>query len=82
MALATAFGLGLLLSLLLTPVGTRVAWITGYLDHPEAGHVSRWYPDHDVKLAASGNLRAFAVRAFLRDVRPHHYLQYSGDGQR
>jgi|SRR5437899_604799 len=36
MALAIAFLLGLVLSLLLTPVGTRLAWVTGYLDHPEA----------------------------------------------
>src|SRR5438552_7872427 len=36
MVLATAFGGAFILSLLLTPVGTRVAWITGYLDHPEA----------------------------------------------
>src|SRR5437899_3543583 len=36
MALAIAFLLGLVLSLLLTPVGTRLAWVTGYLDRPEA----------------------------------------------
>src|SRR2546426_808583 len=33
---ATAFLLSLALSLLLTPLGTRVAWNTGFLDHPEA----------------------------------------------
>ena len=36
MVLATAFLLALILSLLLTPLGTRAAWATGYLDHPEA----------------------------------------------
>ena len=36
MVLATAFLLALILSLVLTPVGTRLAWATGYLDHPEA----------------------------------------------
>jgi UDP-GlcNAc:undecaprenyl-phosphate/decaprenyl-phosphate GlcNAc-1-phosphate transferase len=36
MLLATAFVLALVLSLLLTPIGTRMAWATGYLDKPEA----------------------------------------------
>src|SRR5262245_58445447 len=36
MVLAIAFTLAFATSLLLTPVGTRVAWATGYLDHPEA----------------------------------------------
>jgi UDP-GlcNAc:undecaprenyl-phosphate GlcNAc-1-phosphate transferase len=36
MVLATAFVLALVLALVLTPVGTRMAWATGYLDHPEA----------------------------------------------
>ena len=36
MVLAIAFILAFATSLLLTPVGTRVAWATGYLDHPEA----------------------------------------------
>ena len=31
-----AFGLALLVSLALTPAGIRLAWATGYLDHPEA----------------------------------------------
>jgi UDP-GlcNAc:undecaprenyl-phosphate/decaprenyl-phosphate GlcNAc-1-phosphate transferase len=36
MLLATSFGLAFLLSLALTPAGIRLAWATGYLDHPEA----------------------------------------------
>src|SRR2546425_7373958 len=36
MVLAAAFFLALILSLLLTPFGTRAAWALGYLDHPEA----------------------------------------------
>jgi UDP-GlcNAc:undecaprenyl-phosphate GlcNAc-1-phosphate transferase len=36
MALAAAFGLSLLLTLILTPLGIRLAWAVGYLDHPEA----------------------------------------------
>lgn len=34
--LAASFLLALALALLLTPVGIRVAWMVGYLDHPEA----------------------------------------------
>lgn len=34
--LAGAFGLGLLLALLLMPLAVRLAWAVGYLDHPEA----------------------------------------------
>jgi len=33
---ATAFLIALMLGLLLTPLGTRVAWAIGFLDHPEA----------------------------------------------
>ena len=36
MALAAAFSVSLVLSLILTPLGTRLAWAVGYLDHPEA----------------------------------------------
>ncbi len=36
MLLAAAFGLALLLALALTPAAVRLAWATGYLDHPEA----------------------------------------------
>ena len=36
MLLAAAFGLALLISLALAPAGIRLAWATGYLDHPEA----------------------------------------------
>ena len=36
MLLAAAFGLAFLISLVLTPGGIRLAWATGYLDHPEA----------------------------------------------
>ena len=33
---AAAFGLALLVSFVLTPAAIRLAWATGYLDHPEA----------------------------------------------
>ena len=36
MVLAAAFLFALILSLVLTPLGTRAAWAIGYLDHPEA----------------------------------------------
>jgi len=36
MLLAAAFGLPLLLAVVLTPLFVRLAWTVGYLDHPEA----------------------------------------------
>ena len=36
MMLAAAFVIALVLALVLTPAGIRVAWAVGYLDHPEA----------------------------------------------
>jgi UDP-GlcNAc:undecaprenyl-phosphate GlcNAc-1-phosphate transferase len=36
MFLVAAFALALVLALLLTPLGVRLAWVSGYLDHPEA----------------------------------------------
>jgi UDP-GlcNAc:undecaprenyl-phosphate GlcNAc-1-phosphate transferase len=36
MVLATAFIFALILSLMLTPLGTRAAWVIGYLDQPNA----------------------------------------------
>ncbi len=36
MILASAFGLALLFGLVLAPAGIRLAWATGYLDHPAA----------------------------------------------
>jgi UDP-GlcNAc:undecaprenyl-phosphate GlcNAc-1-phosphate transferase len=36
MLLVGAFGLAFLLGLVLTPAGVRLAWASGYLDHPEA----------------------------------------------
>ncbi len=36
MRLAGAFGLAFFLSLVLTPAGIGLAWMTGYLDHPDA----------------------------------------------
>ncbi len=41
MRLAGAFGLAFLFSLLLTPAGVGLAWLTGYLDHPEARKLHR-----------------------------------------
>jgi UDP-GlcNAc:undecaprenyl-phosphate GlcNAc-1-phosphate transferase len=36
MLLIAAFALALVLALILTPLGVRLAWVSGYLDHPEA----------------------------------------------
>lgn len=36
MLLIAAFALALVLALVLTPLGVRLAWVSGYLDHPEA----------------------------------------------
>jgi UDP-GlcNAc:undecaprenyl-phosphate/decaprenyl-phosphate GlcNAc-1-phosphate transferase len=36
MTTAAVFGLALLIGLAVTPAGIRLAWATGYLDHPEA----------------------------------------------
>ena len=36
MIMIAAFALALVLALLLTPLGVRLAWVSGYLDHPEA----------------------------------------------
>ncbi len=36
MVFLAAFALALVLALLLTPLGVRLAWVSGYLDHPEA----------------------------------------------
>jgi UDP-GlcNAc:undecaprenyl-phosphate GlcNAc-1-phosphate transferase len=36
MVLIAAFALALVLALFLTPLGVRLAWVSGYLDHPEA----------------------------------------------
>ncbi len=36
MLMAAVFGLAFLLALVLTPAAIRLAWATGYLDHPEA----------------------------------------------
>jgi UDP-GlcNAc:undecaprenyl-phosphate GlcNAc-1-phosphate transferase len=53
--LSLAFAAAFLLSLLLTPVGIRVAWATGYLDHPEARKL------HTAATALLGGAVGFAV---------------------
>ena len=54
MLLAAASGLAFLISLVLTPVGIRVAWATGYLDHPEARKL------HTAATALLGGVVVFA----------------------
>ena len=54
MRLAEAFGLAFLFSLILTPAGVRLAWATGYLDHPEARKL------HTSAIALLGGVAVFA----------------------
>jgi UDP-GlcNAc:undecaprenyl-phosphate GlcNAc-1-phosphate transferase len=53
--LGSAFAAAVLLSLLLTPLGIRLAWVTGYLDHPEARKL------HTSATALLGGAVVFAV---------------------
>ena len=61
MFLAGAFGLSLLLSLALTPIGIRLAWATGYLDHPEA----RKLHQHATALLGGAAVFASALAAWI-----------------
>ena len=68
MVLATAFLLALILSLVLTPVGTRLAWATGYLDHPEARKL------HTTATALLGGAVVFfcALIAWTASINAHN----------
>ncbi len=78
MVFAIAFGLALVLSLLLTPVGTRVAWITGYLDHPEARKL------HTTATALLGGAVVFlcALIAWGASLQLRPVLGPAGEGAR
>jgi UDP-GlcNAc:undecaprenyl-phosphate GlcNAc-1-phosphate transferase len=67
MRLAEAFGLAFLFSLILTPAGVRLAWATGFLDHPEARklHTSATALLGGVAVFASG-LAAWGVLYLVR----------------
>ena len=69
MVLAIAFVLALVLSLVLTPVGTRAAWATGYLDHPEARKL------HTTATALLGGAVVFvsALLAWSASVKSHAF---------
>jgi UDP-GlcNAc:undecaprenyl-phosphate GlcNAc-1-phosphate transferase len=75
MVLAIAFVVALVLSLLLTPVGTRVAWITGYLDHPEARKL------HTTATALLGGAVVFvcALIAWGASLNQHPLAGYTGE---
>ena len=55
MILVAAFSLALVLALLLTPLGIRIAWAVGYLDHPEARKL------HTSATALLGGIVVFAA---------------------
>jgi UDP-GlcNAc:undecaprenyl-phosphate GlcNAc-1-phosphate transferase len=68
MALAFAFFVALILSLVLTPLATRAAWVFGYLDHPEARKL------HTTATALLGGVVVFisALIAWLAGLGLHH----------
>src|SRR5262245_2744832 len=71
MVFAISFLLALMVSLLLTPLGTRAAWAIGYLDHPEARKL------HTSATALLGGAVVFvsALVAWLV-ARPFHGLGF------
>ena len=75
MVLATAFLLALILSLVLTPVGTRLAWATGYLDHPEARKL------HTTATALLGGAVVFfcALIAWMTSLNVHTVFAFSSE---
>lgn len=75
MVLATAFLLALILSLVLTPVGTRLAWATGYLDHPEARKL------HTTATALLGGAVVFfcALIAWMTSLNVHTAFAFSSE---
>jgi len=67
-----SFVLALLLALALTPAGIRVAWLTGYLDHPEAHKL------HTSATALLGGAVVFLC-AFVTWVLAHLSLHPTAD---
>ena len=72
--LAAAFAAGLLLALVLTPAGIRIAWQVGYLDHPEARKL------HTSATALLGGVVVFtsALAAWVGDAIVLHRPAHSG----
>ena len=72
--LAAAFAAGLLLALVLTPAGIRIAWQVGYLDHPEARKL------HTSATALLGGVVVFtsALAAWVVDAIVLHRPAHSG----
>lgn len=66
------FVLAMFLTLALTPIGIRVAWLTGYLDHPEARKL------HTSATALLGGAVVF-VGAFVAWMLAHGALQRPAD---
>lgn len=67
-----SFALAFLLALALTPLGIRVAWVTGYLDHPEARKL------HTSATALLGGAVVFLC-AFVAWVLAHLSLHPAAD---
>lgn len=72
--LAITFGAAAGLSLLVTPLGIRLAWVTGYLDHPEARKL------HTSATALLGGACVFAS-AFAIWIAAHAYLRRPPDSE-
>lgn len=72
--LGAAFAAAAVLSLLLTPLGIRLAWVTGYLDHPEARKL------HTSATALLGGAVVFGV-ALLVWLASHLYLGRPADSE-
>ena len=72
MTLAAAFSLALLLALALTPPGIRLAWLVGYLDHPEARKL------HTAATALLGGVVVFV--SALAGWLVVHWLHGGGNG--
>ena len=72
-----ALPVALLISLVLTPVGIRLAWASGYLDHPEARKL------HTSATALLGGVAVFAVAlttwAVGVHLMPHAPSDWEGD---
>jgi len=72
--LGVSFVAAALLSLLLTPLGIRLAWVTGYLDHPEARKL------HTSATALLGGVVVF-VTAFVVWLCVHLMLRHPADSE-
>jgi len=75
-----SFLLALVLSLVLTPLGIRVAWATGYLDHPEARklHTSATALLGGVVVFVCAALGAFCALRFGHLGHPPHAVTLLG----